>query len=168
MPCTLCVRVCVCVCVSHNPSQKVPNRRHSTRLNVCASDSRSTRGAGSEDFAALLDVQNFSTANTDGAAAGGDGSPGEFNGAEVGKGHQRTARLKVLNDPLGVGLAQGIGLARESVRYSLAGRDVLDGGRAGSGAGGRDGHFNGVASGNGNPAEVIGIFMIKSAQIHMK
>lgn len=68
----------------------------------------------------------------DGAAGRGDGAPaargrsiGKSDGAKVGKGNLAAARLKVLDDPFGIGLAEGGGGAAELVLDLLAGAQVL-------------------------------------------
>lgn len=88
----------------------------------------------------------------DGTAVGSNGALrarsrgiGEGDGAKVGKGDELAARLKVLDDPLGVGLAQGARGAGELVLDLSAGRQVLEHGDTGRLAGGVDVHLDLVA-----------------------
>lgn len=106
-------------------------------LDVVAGDGAAARGAAvGEDGAALLDVEDAGAGDADGGAALDGRGAGEGDGVEVGEGHERAARLVVLDDPLGVVLAELARLAAERVRDALARRQVLERGHAGALGGG--------------------------------
>ncbi|KAI3338316.1 hypothetical protein F4824DRAFT_93166 [Ustulina deusta] len=110
----------------------------SSSLDVVAGDGVGARGAAvGQDGAALLDVDDGGAGDADGGAALDGRGAGEGDAVEVGEGHERAARLVVLDDPLGVVLAQLAALAAEGVRDRLARRQVLEGGDAGGLGGGR-------------------------------
>jgi hypothetical protein len=107
-------------------------------LNVAAGDGAGARGAaGGEDGAALLDVEDAGAGDADGGAGLDGGGAGEGDGVEVGEGDEGAAGLVVLDDPLGVVLAELVALVAERVRDALARRQVLERRRAG-GLGGGD------------------------------
>lgn len=106
-------------------------------LDVAAGDGAGARGAaGGEDGAALLDVEDAGAGDADGGAALDGGGGGEGDGVEVGEGDERAARLVVLDDPLGVVLAQLVLLVAEGVGDALARGQVLERGSAGGLGGG--------------------------------
>lgn len=77
-------------------------------LDVRAGDSRRARGgAAGQNVSILLNVDDSGTGNTDSARSGCGRGSSESNLAEVGKLNLGAALLKVLNNPLGVGLAEG-------------------------------------------------------------
>lgn len=80
---------------------------------------------------------------------------GEGHGAKVGKGDERAARLKVLDDPLGIQLLQRLALAGEGVGDRGALGVVLDDGCAAGRGSGRDGDGDAVASRNRDAREVV-------------
>lgn len=83
-------------------------------------------------------------------------STGEGDSAEVSKRHQRPVGLKVLDDPLGIVLAQvAVHTTSEGVSDSLALGHVLDSRRASGLAGRINGDPDRVASGDGDAAEVV-------------
>lgn len=96
------------------------------KSDVIAGDAAATRGAAiGEDGAALLDVDDGGAGDADGGAALDGRGAGEGDRVEVGKSHERPARLVVLDDPLGVVLAQLVALVAEAVRHGLARGQVL-------------------------------------------
>ena len=116
-------------------------------LDVFAGDTGRAGGrAVSQGLAVLLDVDDSGATDTNAAAAALSRGTGEADSAEVSKLDHGAALLEVLNDPLGVGLAEiSLGaLVLERVRHLLAGGVVLDGCSACGLAGGRDSHGDGV------------------------
>ena len=134
----------------------MPRVGDATRLNIGDGDGAARGGDGGQHGAALLDVDEGGARGADGAARGARGRAGELDGAEVGEGHEGAALLEVLDDPLGVVLAER-GLAGERVRDGLARAHVRDLRRA-AGLGRRgDGDGDGVAGGEGDAREVVGV-----------
>jgi hypothetical protein len=108
---------------------------------------------GGQNLAVLLDIHKGGTRRTNVTISV---STGEGDGAKVSKRHQRTARLKVLNDPLGVVLAQiAIHTTIEGVCDRLAGVMVSDSRSASSIAARINADRDGVASVDGDAAEVV-------------
>ena len=107
--------------------------------------------AGRDDGVVLLNVEDAGAANGDGlAGARGRDGVGELDLAKVDEGDERLAVLEVLDDPLGVRLAQRGRLAGEGLRDRLARRLVLDDGGAVGGRGRRHDHGDGVAGVDGD------------------
>lgn len=125
---------------------------------VAAGDTAAAGGAVGQDLARrALDIN-------DGGSAGGDGARGarssgiaESDLAKVGKGNEVAALLKVLNDPLGVGLAKGRGSVGEGVGNRLSGGEVLKSGNAGGLGRGVDGHADHVADLEREAGEAVGV-----------
>ena len=114
-----------------------------------------------QDLAALLDVNDRGARRGDGGARdSASGGAGECDGTKVGEGYEgaraTTARLEVLDDPLGVVLAETCG-GGEGGGDGLALGVVHDRERALGGARGGGGQGDGVTSGEGDAAEVIGV-----------
>lgn len=123
----------------------------SHHLTLVGAGNSGARGAArGVDGAGLADVNDggIITSIDSGAGALGSVGIGELDRVEVGEGNQGQTLLEVLNNPLGVVLAQ-VGLGgggRKGVGHGLAGGGVLEGGGTGAGAGGLDGHGDGVTS----------------------
>lgn len=119
---------------------------------------------GARGSAGGLDVAEETRAHVDDGRAGGvDGGAGlgglgvgELEGAVVGKGDERAALLKVLDDPLGVVLAELVDLGAEGVGDRVTGSQVLDGGGTGLLAGRLDGGLDRVTGGDVQGSEVDG------------
>lgn len=128
---------------------------HSERqpLDILDSDRAARIRDGSQNLAVLLDIDNSGTRGTNITISV---SAAEGDGAKVGKRHQRTVGLKVLNDPLGVVLAQiAVHTTIEGVGFRHAGGQVLNR-RGASGQAGRiNGDLDRVASADGDAAEVV-------------
>lgn len=117
--------------------------------------------SGGQNLAVLEDVDEGAAAGADVARAAVRVGVGEADGAEVGKGHQAAVvLLEVLDDPLGVDLAQGLGLRGEGVGDLGALGPVYDGSNAGCLGGGlhRDGHD--VADSERDAGEGVAVFML--------
>jgi hypothetical protein len=99
-------------------------------LHIAASDAGRTITAGSEDLAVLLNIQDLRAAWADGCTAVDSGRTRPGDGTEVSERNHAVVALKVLDDPLGVLLAEAR-LAAEGVGDGLARADVGDGRRAG-------------------------------------
>lgn len=118
---------------------------------VLASDlSGAGGGAAGEDLEALADVD-------DGRARDGGRAVGEGDAVEVDEVDEGAAGAEVLDDPLGVVLAELVGLGGEGVGDGLARSGVLEGDRTGLQAARLGSHDDGVASGDGEAGEGVGI-----------
>lgn len=139
---------------THSSLLKAPHPTQARAYNltgVVAGDLGGARGrAAGQDRAGLADVH-------DGGARDGGRAVGEGDAVEVGEGHEAQAGLEVLNDPLGVVLAELVGLGREAVGDRLAGGGVLQSDGAGLLGGGIDAHDDGVALGDGEAGEGVGV-----------
>lgn len=99
--------------------------------------------SGGQYLAVLEDIDEGAAAGADVARAAVGVGVAEADGAEVGKGHQAAViLLEVLDYPLGIDLAQGLGLRGEGVGDLGALGPVHDGSNAGGLGSGlhRDGH----------------------------
>lgn len=121
-------------------------------LDVGASDALSAGRARGKDLAALAQVDDGGA----GDALAVDSGILKGDGAKVGKGDEAAALLKILDDPLGIGLAKGGRGGCEAVRDGLASGLVLDHGGASLLA--RGGHGDGdlVAGLHGDAGEIVG------------
>lgn len=129
--------------------------------NVLDSDAvAGIRGLGQND-AVLLDIHDLGTRGANGSAVLDGLSVGESDSAKVGERNKSAILLEVLDDPLGVGLAQGArSTAREGVGHRLASRDVVDGGGASGSGGGVHRDLDHISSSDGDAAEIIGILWV--------
>lgn len=119
--------------------------------------------AGSSDRgknAVLLNVNDGGTSGVNSGTALGGLSTGEGNSAEVGKGNQGAALLKVLNDPFSIVLAKLVGFTREGVGNSSASADILNNSSAGRGAGGSHSDLDNISSSDGDASEVVGVVRV--------
>lgn len=114
---------------------------------------------GGEHITVLLDVDECRARRALGAGAGGCHGVGERDGAKVGERDKPPILLIVLDDPLGVLLAEGVG-GGEALCHGLASRDVLDDGRAASRARRGDSRLDRVASADADPGEVISVVRV--------
>lgn len=122
--------------------------------NVVTSDlSRARSRARRQHRARLADIN-------DRRAGHGWRAVGERDTVKVDKGNQAAAARKVLDDPLGVVLAQLVRLGRERVRDGLAGGLVLEGDGTGFHGACIGGHGDGVAGGNRKAGEGVGIVRV--------
>ena len=140
-------------------SSKVKQFRSNTAVylpRVGAGDRGRGGRAGGEDLVALLDVDDSSAGRANRAGRRGRGRAGEGDSAEVSEGNEAAVGLEVLNDPLGIVLAER-GLAGEGVGDGRALRVVLDGGSAAGLGGGLHGGGDGVASREADAREVVGV-----------
>lgn len=125
---------------------------------VAAGNTAAAGRAVSQDLARIaLDINNGGTAGADGARGARSSGVGESNGAKIGKGDERAALLKVLDDPLGVGLAKSRWSVGEGVGNRLSGGEVLKSGNAGGLGRGIDGHADLVADLEGEAGEAVGV-----------
>lgn len=128
-------------------------------LLISASDLGGGGRAAGEDLVVLLDIDNGRVGGGSGNAINDSGRVGEGDGTKVGKWDQLAggvAFLKVLDDPLGVILAErAIGHAGEGLLHSGTGGQVLDSRSAASLACRDDGHLDGVTRGDGYAREVV-------------
>jgi len=132
-------------------------------LNVGAGDrGRAGGGAVSQDLAALLNVNDGGTTDTDAAGSGLGRGPSEGDGAKVSKRNQRAALLEVLDDPFSIGLAEvALGtFVREGVCNLLSGGVVRNDSSACGLASCGNGHSNGVTSRKADSGEVIGVVWV--------
>lgn len=140
----------------NSPSQifGVPISFTSTLTDVVTGDLRSPGSrARRQDRARLADIN-------DGGARHGRRAVGEGDAVKVHKGDQAAARREVLDDPLGVVLAQLVRLGRERVRDRLAGRRVLErhGARADGAGVGR--HHDAIARRDGEAREGVRVVRV--------
>lgn len=126
------------------------------KLTVGARDGGAAGSAGRLNAEAGAHVDDSGAAGVDSRAALGSLGGSELHRAIVGEADQGATLLKVLNDPLGVVLAQGVPLAGEGVGDALASGQVLDGGSSGGLAGSNNGALDRVSSRYGDAAEVNG------------
>lgn len=120
-----------------------------TRLRIATSDAGGARRAARrQDVAVLSDIEDRGTADADGTAARRRRGTREGDTVEVGEGHKPAAGREVLDNPLGVGLAEAGALAAEGVRDGLPRGLVLDDRRAACLAASRHGHLDRVARTN--------------------
>lgn len=113
-------------------------------------------GAVGQDVAVrVLDVNDGTAVRGNGASGARGGGIGEGDRAEVGEGNEAGTRLKVLDDPLRVGLAEGGGRAAEGVGDLLAGGQVLEGGNARGLGGGVHLHVDRVTLADGEVGERV-------------
>lgn len=128
-------------------------------LLISASNLGGGGGAAGQDLVVLLNVDDSGIGGGSGNATNDSGRVGEGDGTEVGKGDQLAggiALLKVLDDPLGVILAErAIGHAGEGLLHGGTGSQVLNGRSAASLACCNDGHLDRVTSGDGDAREVV-------------
>lgn len=130
-------------------------------LNVLDDDGLRARGSdGSQDLAALLNVNDGTTGDTNSAGGGSSISIRESDGTEVSEWNKSVILLEILDDPFSVGLAELVALGCEAVGDSLASGDVLNDGGTGLLASGSDGHLDNVTSSDGNAREVIGVVWV--------
>lgn len=112
---------------------------------VCAGEIVARGGTVGEDIAVrILDVDDRAATRSDGTSRAGGRGVRERDSAKVGKGNKAASRLEVLNDPLGVGFAEGRRGAAERVGDLLARGQVLEGGDAGGLGGSVDLHVDRV------------------------
>lgn len=115
----------------------------------------------SQDHAVLLNIHDLSSRRTNSLPVLDSLSIGEGDSSKVGERNESAVLLKVLDDPLGVGLAQSACSAtREGVRHRLAGSEVVDRGGAGGGRCGVHGYFDHVSGGDGDALEIVGILRV--------
>ena len=112
-------------------------------------DGAATIGGHVDDGGAVASVDRA-------AGAAGSGAR-EGDGAEVGELDLGAARLESLDDPLGVGLAEGGGGVGEVVADGLASGLVLKGGSTSGGGGGVDGHLDDIANRDGEGVVRVGV-----------
>lgn len=126
---------------------------------VLDGDGAAADGSRGLDGAAAVggDINDISSGRGGGAAGAGGGGAGEDDGAEVSEGDLAAVLLEGLDDPLGVGLAEGGGGAGEGVGDCLAGGEVLKSGNTLGLGGGVDGHLDLVADGDGEAGEAVGV-----------
>lgn len=125
---------------------------------VLASDGLAGGGARGVDSTALADVDDGGVgASLDGGPAGlGSVCVGELDRAEVGKRNQGETLLKVLNDPLGIILAQVALSTGEGVGDRLSSGGVLKCSSALASGSRLNGHDDGVTGGDVK-VEIVGI-----------
>lgn len=104
-------------------------------------------------MAVLLDIDDVGTTGADVPVGV---STSESNRSEVGERNEARAFFKVLDDPLGVLLAESRG-RRDGLRHRLTFRVVGDDGLAGFGGGSGHGERDAVASAEGDSGEVVGV-----------
>lgn len=106
----------------------------------------------------MLDIKDGSTGKTNGGSGLDGRSTGEGNATEVGKGDEGVALLVILNNPLGIVLAEVCpNITGESVGNGGTLGNVLNDGGSGSFGGGGNGDLDGVTSRDGDTGEVIGV-----------
>lgn len=125
------------------------------RSDVGDGDAAAAGGGRGQDPPVLLDVDEGRASGGHRAARGARRRARELHGAEVGEGHERVALLKVLDDPLGVLLAE-LRARGERLAHGLAARHVLDHSGAGRRRGRGDGELDLVAGADGDAREVGG------------
>lgn len=127
---------------------------------ILASNARRARQSTIRlDRVALLHIQDRGTSNALRGTVGDVRRTSKANTPKVRERHQRAPALKVLNNPLGISLAQGPerALVAERVADALARGQVLDCGRAGREAGGFDGRADAVAGLDGEAGEGVAV-----------
>lgn len=126
-------------------------------LNVLDNDGAVGDGDGGKDSVAALNVNDGGILRTNrGAAIGGSGA-GEGDSAEVGEGNKRVILLEVLDDPLGIVLAQvTVNTTGEGVGNRLASGNVVNGGSTGGLGGGVNSDLDHITS-RDSEVKVIGI-----------
>lgn len=147
------------VTVRHIPRSDHPLSKKSltkTYLTVGARDGGAAGSAGRLDLKGSTHVDDGGAGGVDGSTVLGGRGTSELERAVVGEADQGVTLLKVLDDPLGVVLAQRVDLSGEGVGHGDTGSQVLDDGSAGLQAGGSDGALDGVAGRDGDAGEVNG------------
>lgn len=115
----------------------------------------------SQNPAVLLDINDLSTGRTNSLAILDGLSIGESDSAKVGERNKSTVLLKVLDDPLRVGLAQSArSTAIEGVGHRLASREVLNRGGASGSGGGVHRDIDHISSRDGHSVEGVGILRV--------
>lgn len=134
-----------------------PNMVLVVHLNVLDNHSAVSDGDGGEDGAAALNVNDGGILGANGLAARGGRGAGEGNSAEVGEGNKGVILLEVLDDPLGIVLAQiTINTTGEGVGNGLASGDVVNGSSTGGLGGGVNSDLDHITGGD-SEVKVVGI-----------
>lgn len=122
---------------------------------VLASEFGSTGAAGAEDLLSVgvTEVNDVTTLWCDGSRRTLSRSVGESDGTEVGKGNQAATLLKVLDNPLGIGLAKSARRAGEAVVNPLARGQVL-----------KSGNTSGLARRSNGDLDLVTDAQVKAAE----